>query len=200
MIAVIDCCGSNIASVKYALERIEQDAVFTSSPEIVKAADCVLLPGVGSASVGMEALRKHNLIETIRHLTQPVLGICLGMQLLFNFSEEGDVPCLGIIDDVIKRFPKAKNITIPHMGWNKIIACNETAQKLIQDLDHKYVYFVHSFYAPVSKYTLTKTHHGISFSSIVKKDNFYGFQFHPEKSGAIGEKLFNYFMGTSNNL
>jgi glutamine amidotransferase len=193
MIAVIDCCGSNISSVKYALERVNEEAVFTSNDLIIKSADKVLLPGVGSAGHAMQKLKDKGLVELIRGIEKPVLGICLGMQLLFDSSEEDSAECLGIIPGQIKRFPILEGITIPHMGWNQIHGSG-TNEAIMYQVEQKYVYFVHSYYAELGDYTVAKTKHGIEFSSIVQKNNFYGMQFHPEKSGDVGDQLLSNFI------
>lgn len=176
MIAIIDCCGSNIASIKYAFARLNVVAILTHDPVKIKQASHVILPGVGHATVAMNALKERGLIETIRTLTQPVLGICLGMQLLYEASEEGDTQCLGIIPGTIKRFPDSSTLIVPHMGWNTVG-------------NAPFVYFVHSFYAPISKWTIANTHYGNDFTAMVKHKNFVGMQFHPEKSGRTGEDL-----------
>jgi len=197
MIAVIDCCGSNIASVKYALQRVGVDAVFTSDSDVVNKADKVILPGVGSAEHAMNKLQQNNLVDVIQNLQQPVLGVCLGMQLLFEGSEEGDVQCLGVISEKIMRFPVVENITVPHMGWNTLSDSAKDSQ-LMHKVSNDYVYFVHSYYAPVCDFTVAKTTHGIQFSSVVNKKNFYGMQFHPEKSGKVGEQLLHNFIELKN--
>lgn len=184
MIAIIDGCGSNIASVQFSLRRLGFDSVLTHDKETIIQASHVILPGVGHAKKAMQQIQNFGLVDVIRELKQPVLGICLGMQLLYDFSEEGDVTCLGIIPGNIKRLPDS-DCVLPHMGWNKI--------KGAEDFDH-FVYFVHSFAAPLNEYTLTQTEYGLSFTSMVRRNNFVGMQFHPEKSGDFGERLLADFL------
>lgn len=192
MIAIIKGCGNNIASIRYALQRLGQEAIITAQPDIIKNSSHVLLPGVGHAGFAMDQLNRNCLTEVIKNLTQPVLGICLGMQLLFNTSEEGNTAGLGIIPGIIKAFEKSPNLTIPHMGWNILQwKTNSDLQKNLNEGD--FFYFVHSFKAPITTYTIATCEYGENFSAIVKKDNFYGMQFHPERSGNIGEKILKNF-------
>jgi imidazole glycerol-phosphate synthase subunit HisH len=194
MIAIIEGCGTNIASIQYALERLGQKSVVTTEPKQIKAAAKVILPGVGHASFAMQQLANLQLLDVIRNLQQPVLGICLGMQLLFALSHEGNVPCLNIIPGEIMRFKPLPSLTIPHMGWNKL-KLNKPHSALLSGIDDEaYVYFVHSYYAPFSDYTLASTDYGQRFSAVVQKDNFYGVQFHPERSSAVGSLLLQNFL------
>jgi glutamine amidotransferase len=193
MIAVVDSGGANIASVLFALERLNAGYVFTADPDVIQKASHVLLPGVGTAHHAMTALNKTDgLAQCIKNLKQPVMGICLGMQLLFEYSQEGETPLLSIIKGRIEKF-KTQVLTVPHMGWNTI---EKTKQNpLLDNIDNgSYFYFVHSYRADVSKYTITQTLYDDSFSSIVAHDNFYGCQFHPERSGKAGEQLLKNFM------
>jgi len=197
MIAIIDGVGANINSVKYAISRISKDYYLTTDSEVIKNAACVILPGVGSSQQGMSALQNLNLDKLIPSLTQPVLGICLGMQLLCAYSEEDDIKCLDVIPTNIKRFPELEDLIIPHMTWNKIHFTDDN-NFLFKELNSDdFAYFVHSYYAPISKFTLAKTNYGIEFSSIIKHKNFYGMQFHPERSGTVGEQLLKNFIGAA---
>jgi glutamine amidotransferase len=199
MIAIIDSCGSNIASIKFALERLGQTVILTSDSKIIQSADYVILPGVGQARHAMSTLRASGLADLIPILVQPVLGICLGMQLLFEHSEEDDVTCLGIIKGKVKRFESKSELIIPHMGWNTLSAVQE-GHFLFNGISEKdYVYYVHSYYAEVNGATIATNAYasysgGASFAAIVNRHNFYGMQFHPEKSGKVGEKLLQNFI------
>jgi glutamine amidotransferase len=194
MIAVIDSCGSNLASLRYALNRLQTKAIFTTDSDTIKKADAVILPGVGHAQYGMQQLKKYGLVNLIPTLRQPVLGICLGMQLLYDYSEEGCTPCLGIIPSRIRRFNKAALLSIPHMGWNTLEFCS-SHKNLNQTLgDNNFVYFVHSYYASVESWTVAKTHYGGEFSALVKYKNFIGMQFHPEKSSQVGARCLDLFL------
>ncbi len=188
MIAVIDSGIANISSVVFALNRLGFEATVTRDIKTIQNADHVILPGVGAAAVAMKNLHELGLIATIQQLTQPVLGICLGMQLLFESSSEGNVECLGIIPGKITKLEGA-NLIIPHMGWNTLNFVKQSSP-----FENAYVYFVHSFCAPVSEYTVATTSYGQIFTAIVKKDNFMGMQFHPERSGDIGEQLLKNFL------
>ncbi|MYG41585.1 MAG: imidazole glycerol phosphate synthase subunit HisH [Rhodobacteraceae bacterium] len=196
MIAVIDSCGSNITSVLFALQRLGADATLTSSPEVIKKAERVILPGVGAAGTAMERLKEQDLTHCITSLTQPVLGICVGMQLLFTHSEEGNANLLDIIPGKIRHFTPEKDKTIPHMGWNSITFGNK--HPLVKDLpENSYFYFVHSYYPQVSQYTIGKCSYGDTFSAIIAKDNFMGCQFHPERSSKTGALILRNFLEMS---
>jgi glutamine amidotransferase len=194
-IAVVDSGGANIASVLHALRRLGADPRFTADPAEIRAAERVILPGVGAAGRAMEVLRSHGLVEVIRGLRQPVLGICLGMQLLFDSSEEDDARLIGLIPARLSRLPESEDLRVPHMGWNAI----ETTRPdpLTESLDGRWFYFVHSFAAPVGDWTLATTRHGRPFSAVVRRDNFYGAQFHPERSAGGGAALLQRFMETA---
>jgi glutamine amidotransferase len=194
-IAVVDSGGANIASVLHALRRLGADPRFTADPAEIRAAERVILPGVGAAGRAMEVLRSHGLVEVIRGLRQPVLGICLGMQLLFDSSEEDDARLIGLIPARLSRLPESEDLRVPHMGWNAI----ETTRPdpLTESLDGRWFYFVHSFAAPVGDWTLATTRHGRPFSAMVRRDNFYGAQFHPERSAGGGAALLQRFMETA---
>ncbi len=182
----------NLRSVENVLKRLGAEFCVTADADVVRAADRVLLPGVGNAAEAMENLRKAGLVEVIRSLRQPVLGICVGMQVMCRHSEEGDVDCLNIFDSHVKRFAPAADLKVPHMGWNKI---GNLESKLFKGLDGgSYVYFVHSFYPELCPDTIATATHGKMFSAALKYENFYGTQFHPEKSGDVGEQIIANFL------
>lgn len=196
-VAIVKYNAGNIFSVKCALQRIGVDAIITDSPELLRQAERVIFPGVGEASTAMAHLRATGLDKVICSLTQPVLGICIGLQLLCKSSEEGDVDCLGVFNDVVvKRFcnsGRELDYKIPHMGWNTIAV---KPNALVDDsLNGKFVYYVHSYYAEYSSlYTVATTNYINDFSAVLHKDNFYATQFHPEKSGPVGEQILKNFM------
>jgi|TARA_B110000259_G_scaffold187000_1_gene239788 glutamine amidotransferase len=189
-IVLIDYGAGNVQSVKYALNRLGIEPSLTKDHDEIKSADKVIFPGVGSAKAAMEQLKASGLDALIPTLTQPVLGICVGMQLMCKHSEEGDVQCLGIIDSEVKKFKPG--LKIPHMGWNNI---SNLKSPLFQGLPTEHqVYFVHSYYVPVNEYTIATTDYSNDFSAAIKKDNFYAVQFHAEKSGDIGEQILKKFL------
>lgn len=189
-IVIIDYGAGNIQSIKFALERLGYTGTLSHDTNEIKAADKVIFPGVGEASSAMEKLRSTGLDHLILKLQQPVLGICLGMQLMCNSSEEGDTRGLGIFDvDVIHFENKLK---VPHIGWNRI---KDLKTPLFEGVaEQEFVYLVHSFYAPVCAETIAKCDYGVNYSSALNKDNFYGVQFHPEKSSSAGEKILENFL------
>lgn len=192
-LAIIDSGGANIASLRFALERIGVDSVLTTDPEVLREASHVMLPGVGAAADCMSRLRAAGLIDAIRELRQPLLGICVGMQLLFESSEEGGVECLGLLPGRVERLQPGPGLPIPHMGWNQLEL--EGSSPLLKDINEgDYVYFVHSYCAPVSDATLAKCSYGKPFSAIVQRGNVYGAQFHPERSASIGSLLLRNFL------
>lgn len=192
-IAIIKYNAGNIFSVESALKRLGVDAVITADPEVIRKADKVIFPGVGEASSTMHHLRKLDLDILIPTLHQPFLGICLGMQLMCSHSEEGDVNCLGIFDAEVKRFVSQKHEDkVPHMGWNTIANLKSTI--FDESIEEQFVYFVHSYYVPVCERTMATTDYIHPFSAALHKDNFYATQFHPEKSGGVGERILRNFL------
>lgn len=193
MLAIVDSGGANIASVRFALERLGVCSKLTSDPAIIRAAERVILPGVGSAAEGMKRLQTKGLVECVRGLTQPVLGVCLGMQLLFEQSEEGNTPTLGIIPGQVARLSDSPGVTVPHMGWNTLTTGHEVV--LLDGIEpDACFYFVHSYAAPVNACTQAGCRHGTLFAAIVQRGNFSGVQFHPERSGAGGARLLQNFV------
>lgn len=190
MIAIVKYNAGNIQSVKNAVERLGFSCVVTDDKTILKSAGKVIFPGVGEANSAMNYLSERKLDKVIKNLTQPVLGICLGQQLLCNFSEEGSTKCLGIFDVNVKKF-EAK-LKVPHMGWNNLRSRNsELFNKIGDDVDF---YFVHSYYAEIAENTTSICDYSIPFSASMQKDNFYATQFHPEKSSRVGEQLLLNFL------
>lgn len=190
MIAIIQYNAGNITSVQNALERLGYSSVVTDDPKLIQQAEKVIFPGVGEASSAMQYLKEKGLDEVIKNLKQPVLGICLGQQLLCTFSEEGNTECLGVFDARVKKFePKLK---VPHMGWNSVSELQTDLYKGISTEEN--FYFVHSFYAEVSQETTAVCDYIVPFSASMQKDNFYATQFHPEKSSQAGEQLLLNFL------
>ena len=192
-VAVVKYNAGNIRSVDYALKRLGVEAVITADKEELQSADKVIFPGVGEAETTMNHLKATGLDELIKNLRQPVFGICLGMQLMCRYSEEGEVDCLNIFDVDVKRFvPQKHEDKVPHMGWNTI---GKTNSKLFEGFtEEEFVYFVHSFYVPTFDFTAATTDYIHPFSAALHKDNFYATQFHPEKSGKTGEKILTNFL------
>ena len=192
-VAIIKYNAGNIFSVDYALRRLGVEPVITADAEELTGADKVIFPGVGEAATTMDYLRRTGLDQLIKDLKQPVLGICLGMQLMCRHSQEGDVDCLGIFQTDVKRFhPQQHEDKVPHMGWNTL---TETRGDLFKGFDkEEFVYFVHSFYVPVNECTAAQTQYIHPFSAAIQKDNFYATQFHPEKSGKTGERILTNFL------
>jgi len=192
-VAIIDSGGANLASLQFALERLGARAQVTRSPGVIKAAPRVLLPGVGSAGDAMQRLNEAGLTQLIPTLTQPVLGICLGMQLLFSASEEGPAGCLGILPDTVRRLKATPERPVPHMGWNRIHL--HAGDPLLDGIaEGDYFYFVHSYAAPVSDYTLASASYGTDVTAVVRRDNFWGTQFHPERSTRVGARILTNFL------
>lgn len=192
MIAIIDSGGANITSVQLAFERLGVTTQLTRDPTAIQNAEKVILPGVGAAPEAMRKLKNYGLVDTIKSLTQPVLGICLGMQLLFSTSEEGGVNLLNLISAPITRFNDTPNRSVPHMGWNTVQCVDHP---LTQNLNNAYFYFVHSYKAPCNSYTLGTCTYDENFSAIVAHNNFMGVQFHPERSSKAGAQLLANFIG-----
>jgi glutamine amidotransferase len=193
MIAVIDVSGNNLTSLTNALQRLGYEYKLTHEPQDLLSASHVILPGVGAAAAGMEALKRYRLVEVLKQLTQPLLGICLGMQLLLEYSEEGQVNCLNRIPGQVKRLAVLPNYPVPHMGWSKLHWTRLTP--LSQGLSPEdYVYFVHSYALLNDEYALANCQYSDQFTAIVQHENVYGMQFHPEKSAEAGLKLLNNFL------
>ncbi len=190
---IIQYNAGNIRSVDFALKRLHQEAEITDDHEKIKKADRVIFPGVGEAKSTMDYLVARGLDELILNLEQPVLAICLGMQLLCESSEERNAKTLGLIDTKVKRFQG--DIKVPHMGWNRIFDLKSSLFEGIEE--GAFVYFVHSYYVPMTDYTIARSYHSRHFSAAVRKDNFFAVQFHPEKSGPIGENILTNFLNGS---
>lgn len=192
-IAIVKYNAGNIYSVDYALKRLGVTPILTSDPDLLNKADKVIFPGVGEAYTTMKHLHENGLDQLIPQLKQPVLGICLGMQLMCRHSEEGNTDCLGIFDTDVKRFiPQKHEDKVPHMGWNTLT--HVKSNLFNNDIENKFVYFVHSFYVPLNEYTAATTGYILPFSAALQKDNFYATQFHPEKSGSVGEMILKNFL------
>jgi glutamine amidotransferase len=193
-LVIIDSGGANIASLQYAIDRLGVTSELTTDPDKVRSATHVILPGVGAAADCMTRLqRSPGLVDTIRNLRQPMLGICVGMQLLFESSEEGEVPCLGLLPGRVRRFADRDDLPVPHMGWNQLEF--EPGSVLLKDIEPgDHVYFVHSYSAPVGPLTLATSTYGEPFSALVQSGNVFGAQFHPERSARIGSLLLRNFI------
>jgi glutamine amidotransferase len=192
-IAIIKYNAGNVQSVQYALERLGYNAIVTDDHAEIKSADKVIFPGVGNAFSAMESLKEKNLDEVIKQITQPVLGICVGMQLLCNHSEENNTTGLGIIDLEVKRFiTEDKKYKVPQMGWNNIYNLSSPLFEGVQE--NLFVYYVHSFYAEYGKETIATTDYILPYSGAIQKNNFYGVQFHTEKSADVGDKILLNFL------
>ena len=192
-VAVVKYNAGNIYSVLSVLQRMGVEPILTDDAKILHQADKVIFPGQGEASNAMQYLRERKLDEVIRSLTQPVLGICIGQQLMCRHSAEGDVDCLGIFDTDVKRFvPLKHEEKVPHMGWNDL---SNLKSPLLKDIhEGEFVYFVHSFYVPVCEWTIAQSDYINPFSAAIQRDNFYATQFHPEKSGSVGQRIIQNFL------
>jgi glutamine amidotransferase len=190
-LAIIKYNAGNIQSVSFALERLGVNFRITDDPEEISKSDKVIFPGVGEASTTMNYLRARKLDELIRNLKQPLLGVCLGMQLMCKHSEENNTNCLGIFDETVKAFVPNKDMKVPHMGWNNLVLRNSW---LDRQLENKFAYFVHTYYVPVNAFTSSTTEYIEVFSSAMHKGNFYAVQFHPEKSAETGELVLKSFL------
>lgn len=192
-VVLIDSGGANIGSVRYALERLGVDAPLTADVDVIMGADRVILPGVGAAGTAMALLRERGLVDVIRGLRQPLLGICLGMQLLFDASEEGGTECLGLIPGKVARLAGGEGLRVPHMGWNMLEPVVD--HPLLSGIPRfAQAYFVHGYRAPVTADTLATCCHGETFAAVVGRGNRLGAQFHPERSAAVGERLLRNFL------
>lgn len=190
---IIDSGGANLASLQYAFERLGARTHVTADAKTIATASRVVLPGVGAAADAMRRLRHSGVDTLLPTLTQPVLGICLGMQLLFSRSEEGSTACLGILPETVRRLRPAPGLPVPHMGWNQLARVRE--DPILEGIAvNDYFYFVHSYAAPVSDLTLATTDYGIPVSAIVRRGNFWGAQFHPERSAATGARVLANFL------
>ncbi|STX29313.1 imidazole glycerol phosphate synthase subunit HisH [Legionella beliardensis] len=200
MIAIIDVSGNNLTSLGNALKQLGYSYQFTHDEEEILKASHVIIPGVGAAPAGMQALQEYQLISAIKQLKQPTLGICLGMQLLAEFSEEGDVDCLGLIPGIVKRLPQAPHCPVPHMGWNTLEWVKQSS--LNTGLKEKdYVYFVHSYaFLSDSSHALAYCDYSTKFTAIIQYKNFYGMQFHPEKSASVGLVLLRNFLEIESSI
>ncbi len=193
MIVIIDYDAGNTCSVTNALDRLNADYVLSDDARQIQGANKVIFPGVGHAGAAMEALRRKDLVSVIQGLTQPVLGICVGMQLYARESAEGNTSCLGILDTKVTKFDESMKEKVPHMGWNTVH--QEVDDILFEQLDKSdYYYFVHSYYMPLSEHSTGTCSYQLPFSAAVRKDNFWGIQFHAEKSGIVGAKLLSNFL------
>ncbi len=192
-LALVDAGGANIGSVRYALRRLGVEAELTADAEAIRGADKVILPGVSTAATVMRRLRELGLVETLRGLRQPLLGVCVGMQLLFERSEEDDTPCLGLLPGEVRRLPAGAGIRVPHMGWNRLRV--RRADRLLRGFeDGDHAYFVHSYAAPPTDDCIASSDHGREFAAVVRRGNVVGAQFHPERSAAAGERLLRNFL------
>lgn len=192
-VAVIEYNAGNIRSLGFALERLGISPVITGDPEIIRSADKVIFPGVGEASSTMRYLKNCGLDQIIPELAQPVLGICLGMQLLCSHSEENHTKCLRVFDVPVKKFEAGKGLKVPHMGWNNVF---ESQYSGISETENSWVYFVHSYYIPVNQWTTLSCDYGITFSAAMRKENFWAVQFHPEKSAETGRRILESFLNS----
>ncbi len=194
-VAIVKYNAGNIYSVINALKRMDIIPLLTDKPEELMRADKVLFPGQGEARSAMRYLQERHLDEVIRDLKQPVLGICVGQQLLCRYSEEGDTPCIGVFDAEVKRFlPQRHEDKVPAMGWNTLHEMQSPLYKGFAEEESPYVYFVHSYYVPVCEHTIATSHYILPYSASLRKDNFYACQFHPEKSGEAGVRILQNFL------
>ncbi len=187
-VAIVDCGGANLRSVQRAVEIHNMKAVITNDKAKISTASFVILPGVGSAQSVMQSLKSNNLIESIKSLTQPVLGICIGMHILFDRSDEHDTNCMSIISGDIKKFDSVSSLKVPHMGWNRVTFIQEQTKKL-----DNYYYFANSYYSKIFNQTIATAEYGAPFAAAIQKNNFLGCQFHPEKSSLAGRNFLEYF-------
>ena len=194
-VALVDAGGANIGSVRYALQRLGVEAELTADARVIAAADRVILPGVSTAATVMGRLHEQGLVDTLRQLEAPLLGVCVGMQLLFEHSEEGDTPCLGLLPGKVAKLPASARIRVPHMGWNTLQPLR--ASSLMQGIEAgEHAYFVHSYAAPVTEDCLSSSEHGVPFAAVVQRGRVAGAQFHPERSSTVGARLLRNFIET----
>lgn len=200
-IAIINYDAGNIRSVIFALEKLGVSPILTADADTIRSADKVIFPGQGEARSAMRSLRERNLDKLIPDLTQPFLGVCVGMQLLCSHSEENDTPCLGVIPQRVLKFPTENGLKVPQMGWNRLKIThnsssidNKQPTILNQELDNDWFYFVHSYYVETGDYTTATANYGGKFSACLRKDNFHAAQFHPEKSSKAGQQLIKNFL------
>jgi len=192
MIAIINYGAGNLLSVKNTINDYTNDVIITNNLDDLEKAEKIILPGVGEASFAMNSLKKLNIVSFLQNTRKPVLGICLGLQLMCSFSEEGKVECLNIFPNIVKKFDD-KHLKVPHMGWNQVSIIKNSL--LLKDIENNsYFYFANSYYAEMNDYTVAKTSYQIDFSAILQKDNYFGIQFHPEKSSKIGSKIIRNFI------
>ena len=192
-VVIADTGGANVASLRFAFERLGALTEVTSDGATIASAERVVLPGVGAAGYAMRQLREAGLINVIKTLTQPVLGICLGMQLLYQESEEGRTKCLGVLPGTVRRIHGAPGRPVPHMGWNQLLP--SSGDSLLEGITNQsYAYFVHTYAVPVNGETLAETQYGVRFSALIRQRNFCGAQFHPERSGETGARLLRNFL------
>ncbi len=193
MIVLIDYDAGNTCSVMNALDRLQADYRLSSDPKEIRSAQKVIFPGVGHAGAAMTSLKEKGLVDVIKGLTQPVLGICVGMQLMAERSEEGDTACLGIIPGIVSRFDPSQDYNVPHMGWNT--TQTKTKDSLFDSIDDDaYFYYVHSYYLPDNKYCIATSDYDVTFAAAIRKDNFWGIQFHAEKSSKQGAQIIENFL------
>lgn len=187
-VAIINSGGANLGSVQRAVDKIGYKAIITKEINDIIDSTHVIIPGVGSAHNVMRSLKETNLIQTIKNLSQPVLGICIGMQILFEFSDEGKVDCLGLIPGSVERFKSLDHLKVPQMGWNKVSFNNSLSEF------NNYYYFANSYFNPINQFTIAQSQYGVSFTAAIKYKNFIGCQFHPEKSSLAGSKFLKNFL------
>ncbi|MCW8850795.1 MAG: imidazole glycerol phosphate synthase subunit HisH [Melioribacteraceae bacterium] len=192
MIALIDYGAGNLKSVANALDDLKMPYIVTNKSEEINSAEKIIFPGVGEATSAMSKLESKNITEVIKNTTKPLLGICLGMQLLATFSEERSTKCLDVVNAIVKQFDN-ENVKVPHMGWNKVKY--SITNKLFEGINSgEHFYFANSYYVPITEYTIASTNYGVMFSAAINKNNFYGVQFHPEKSGKAGLQILRNFI------
>ncbi len=192
-VGLVDAGGANLGSVRYALERLQMDVQMVRAPADLAGLERVILPGVGAAAEGMKRLHAQGLVQPLRELQVPLMGICLGMQLLFERSEEGDVECLGLLPGIVRRLHPGVGVRVPHMGWNKLLALRESPLLAGVPLGSS-AYFVHSYAAPVTSDTVAACHHGGLFTAVVQRGRLCGAQFHPERSAGPGARILQNFL------